>query len=129
VLFSFKVQAPANTPSTAPQWQRLPLDAGVIRKVVIQIPHGHAGLAHLRVFRGSSQVIPANEDEDLSGDGLILEFDEEWIPLLQPPYELLAEAWNEDDTYDHTFYLHLQLIRREEYLASKGMYFPGEGFV
>jgi len=129
MIYTFVVTVPANTTEENPIRQELALDKGVIRKFVVQIPPGHAGLCKFGIFRGDSQIWPKNRSEKLAGDGVLLIFDDEYYPLLQPPYSLFFVGWNEDELYDHSVYLYFQLLTKEEFLSQKGIYWPEEGFI
>jgi len=129
MIYAFDVTVPANTPEEDPYMEELELDYGIIRKVVIQIPTGHAGLCKFGLFRGDSQVWPRNRDEKFAGDGVVLTFDDEYYPILQPPYSLFFVGWNEDELYDHRVFLYFQLLTKEQYLTMKGVYWPEEGLV
>jgi len=129
MIYTFVVTVPANTPESDPVREELEMDKGVIRKLSIQIPPGHAGLCKFALFRGDSQVWPKNRDEKFAGDGVVLEFDDEYFPLLQPPYSLFFVGWNEDEVNDHKVFLYFQLLTREQYLSQQGVYWPEEGFV
>lgn len=129
MIYAFTVTVPANTPKEDAVWQELEMDYGVIRKLVVQIPTGHAGLCKFALYRGDSQVWPKNRDEKFSGDGVVLEFDEEYFPLLQPPFSIFFMGWNEDELYDHSVYLYFQLLTKEQYLAQRGVYWPEEGLI
>jgi len=129
MVFIFDITMPKNGSSTNQHVEHLKLDKGLIKMLIIQIPAGHAGLTHFAIYRGDSQVWPKNADKKFTGDNIVLPFDHEWYPLLVEPYELIFRGWNEDDTYDHTVYLYFQLLTKEQYLASKGVYWPEEGFV
>jgi hypothetical protein len=54
------------------------------------------------VFYHEHQLWPVSREEDLHGDAFPIEWDE-YEELFTPPYELVIKAWNEDDTYSHTF--------------------------
>ena len=129
MIYTFVVTVPANTTEENAVQQELKLDKGVIRKFAVQIPPGHAGLCKFAIFRGDSQVWPKNRDEKFAGDGILLSFDDEYYPLLQPPYSLFFVGWNEDELYDHSVYLYFQLLTKEEFLSQKGIYWPEEGFI
>ena len=129
MIYAFVVTVPANTPESDPVMEELEMDKGVIRKLSIQIPPGHAGLCKFALFRGDSQVWPKNRDEKFAGDGVVLEFDDEYFPLLQPPYSLFFVGWNEDELNDHKVFIYFQLLTREQYLSQQGVYWPEEGFV
>lgn len=129
MLYAFTVTVPANTPKEDPLWVPLELDYGIIKKFVVQIPPGHAGLCKFAIFRGDSQVWPKNRNEKLAGDGVVLSFDDEWVPLTQPPFMLWFMGWNEDELYDHSVFLYFQLLTKEQYLTQKGVYWPEEGYL
>jgi len=128
MVFAYRVVIPKNTSRDSPHFQELPLHKGVIKKLVVLIPYGHMGLTHFALLRGNAQVFPVNPDQKFSGDGLVLSFDEVNYPLLEEPYMLLFEGWNEDDTYDHAVYLYLQVMTKKEFMISKGVWWPEEGW-
>jgi len=129
MVFVFDITMPKNGSAQNQHVEHLKLDKGLIKMLIIQIPAGHAGLTHFALYRGDSQVWPKNADGKFVGDNIVLPFDHEWYPLLVEPYELIFRGWNEDDTYDHTVYIYIQLITREQFLTSRGVYWPEEGFV
>jgi len=104
VLFTFSITAPANTPQTAPAKKEMKLREGVITKISVLIPPGHAALAHLGIFDGETQIMPWGEGQWLEGDSETVPWEPDY-PLPSEPAKLEARAWNEDDTYDHTFYI------------------------
>jgi len=110
MLFTFSITAPANTPKDSPVTQTLKLRAGVITKIAVQIPAGHAALAHLAIKHGETTIIPWGDDQWLEGDDFDPKWDED-ILLPSEPAELTAVAWNEDDTYPHTFYIWIWIER------------------
>jgi len=79
---------------------------GVLRKVYILIPPGHQALAHLRVLRGETQIIP--DTGTIEGDGESLSFDE----YIEIPTEETwrIEVWNEDEVYRHCFYVRFEVV-------------------
>ena len=129
MVFVFDITMPKNGSAQNQHVEHLKLDKGLIKMLIIQIPAGHAGLTHFALYRGDSQVWPKNADGKFVGDNIVLPFDHEWYPLLVEPYELIFRGWNEDDTYDHTVYIYIQLITREQFLTSRGVYWPEEGYM
>jgi len=84
------------------------LKPGVLRKVYVLIPPGHQALAHLRILRGETQVIP--DVGTIEGDGESLSFDE----YIEIPTE---ETWklevvNEDSQYPHCFYVRFEVVSK-----------------
>ena len=128
MVFTFSVTLPKNGSRENQVEREIKLDKGLIKKLIVQIPAGHAGLTHFALYRGDSQVWPKNPNQKFVGDNITLTFDDEWYPILQPPYSLFFRGWNEDDTYDHTVYIYIQLITREQFLTSRGVYWPEEGY-
>lgn len=104
MLFTSSITAPPNTPKTAPVKRTMKLHAGVITKISVLIPPGHAALAHLGIFDGETQIMPWGEDQWLEGDSETVSWEPDY-PLPSEPAALEARAWNEDDTYAHTFYI------------------------
>ena len=103
---------PKSTPSTSPKVDRVELIGEVLERVVILIPSGHVGLTGLQIYYGDYQLIPQPKGEWLKGDNVLLN-----VPVMfeLPEYEtaLQLRGYNEDDTYDHTFYLYFITVSRE----------------
>lgn len=108
MLFSYKVEAPANTTYDNRVVQNLKVYRGIITRVLVLIPAGHHALAHLVLSIGETPIAPEHGVEGIRGDDQILPFllyhevtsDEEYIK---------AECWNEDDTYSHAFYVYVEI--------------------
>jgi hypothetical protein len=112
MLFTFVVKAPPNTPWNQPVTKELKLRPGVITKIAVLIPAGHQALAHLAIKYGETQVIPYGEDEWITGDDETLEWTEDY-ELAGEPVSLTASAWNEDDTYPHSFYIRIWVTKEK----------------
>jgi len=108
VFYVFPLTIPANTPETAKLKTILPLTAGTVKRVQIEFPAGHVGLTHLHVNRGLNQVWPTNPDASFKSSNETIPWEEEY-ELSTPPYQFEAYTWNDDDTYEHTITVRLQL--------------------
>jgi len=112
MLFVKYFNIPANTSKTSPKTDTVTLIGEVLERVIILIPSGHVGLTGLQIYYGDYQLIPRPADEWLKGDNVLLN-----VPLMfeLPEYEttLKLRGYNEDDTYDHTFYLYFITVSRE----------------
>ena len=108
MFYVFPITIPANTPDTAKLKTILPVTAGTVKRVMVEFPAGHVGLTHLHINRGLAQVWPTNPDASFKSSNETIEWAEEYV-LDTPPYQLEAYAWNEDDTYDHTITVRLEL--------------------
>jgi len=106
MLFTFSITAPANTPKTSPVKKTLKLRKGVITKISVLIPPGHAALGHLAILHGETQIMPWGEDQYLEGDGETITWEPDY-ELPSEPAVLEARAWNEDTAYEHTFYIRM----------------------
>jgi len=104
MLFTFSIEAPKNTPKENPVKKTLKLHAGVITKISILIPVGHAALARLAIYDGETQIIPWGEDQWIEGDGETITWEPDYV-LSSEPARLEARAWNKDEEYAHTFYI------------------------
>jgi len=75
---------------------------GVITRVSFRPRPGHSALLHCKVYYHEHQLWPVSREEDLHGDKFPIEWDD-YEEIFTEPYELKIVAWNEDDTYPHTF--------------------------
>jgi hypothetical protein len=106
MIFVHQITTPANTAKDSPLRTTMPIVLGTITRVLIFLPPGLSGLAHLKILWGLYQLFPSNEQGDFAGAGELIEWDEQ-ITIDTPPDELVAVTWNEDDTYDHTIIVHI----------------------
>jgi len=111
LIYEFRLTVPANTPKTAPKRLELRLTAGVITWLQWFWPPGTHQLGHARVLHHGRQLWPDAVSDDLTDDGHAPAMQEHY--RLTRPYRLLLEAWNEDDTYQHTFTLRFNLLPEE----------------
>lgn len=102
MFYSNEITVAASTTESSPSSTIVKASRGVIRKVIFQPRPGHNALLHVKVFYHEHQIAPVSRDEDLHGDTFPVEY-EEYEELFIPPYELKVVAWNDDDTYAHTF--------------------------
>lgn len=108
MMYSFSITIPANTPESAPTIQDIVLDVGIIHHVEIAFPDGCDGLVHAIIRKAIHHLWPSNTDEDISGNGALISFDEDYH-LDETPYTLTVEAWNEDTAYPHTIEVRLAM--------------------
>ena len=112
----FKViTVPANTPQTSPKRERIEVEGDYVYEVAYLIPSGHVGLTGLRLKYGDYQLLPRNVGEWVRGDDVYRSVKVRWY-FRSPKPLLTIEAYNEDDTYDHSFYIWIVTARRDEVL-------------
>lgn len=102
MFYSHTMTIDPSTPWNAPVEETIALSHGVITKVIFRSRPGQASLLHVKVFQGRHQIFPSSGDDDLHGNGETLEWGE-WLEINQKPFFLTISAWNDDDTYPHTF--------------------------
>jgi hypothetical protein len=107
--YDFTLTIPPNTPEDNPLRLTCPLNYGIINKLSVEFPPGCYRLAHIRIFDKLHQVWPTNIDSSIVGDTFPVEF-EEYYPVIEVPYELKIEAWNDDDTYQHSIVVRIGLL-------------------
>ncbi len=110
-FFHATVTVPKNTSEQNPLTDTIEIQFGVIHRVHISIPSGHAGLTGVRVLQGLHQVAPTSGSEWFSGDDAELDYNE-FIEVKEGPFSLTIEAYNLDDTYDHTFQVGIGVLPR-----------------
>jgi hypothetical protein len=108
MLYSFPVGIGVFTDKVDAYHVPLEMTAGKITRVMVQFPAGHLGLTHLIILDGLHQLWPSNEGEDFSTSDETITWLEDY-DLTEPPYTLTAWGWNEDDTYDHTITVRIEL--------------------
>jgi hypothetical protein len=111
--YNFTIKVPKNTARDQPVKTELELMKGIIAGGQIFFPAGCQGLAHVTINDSLGQLYPANAADTFHGDNGS-------IPLVgrhlldSSPFKLSAYAWNEDDTYDHTIQITVNLLTPEE---------------
>ena len=119
MFFDFPITTSANTAKANAISTVLDLTAGIIYQVDVLFPGGAAGLLHVQIFNGITQVWPSNPGESFYSDQEKITFSEAYTEL-QTPFILTAKTWNLDDTYDHTVRLRfavstpLQTVTKEK---------------
>lgn len=94
-LYEFDLTVPLNTLAAAPVEAELPLHPGVITKFSIQFPAGCVGMVHARILREGSVIMPNNADNDIKGDNIVVESEED-LDITGRPHSVIAQAWSPD---------------------------------
>lgn len=102
MFYSKSITIPPNTPEANAVETSVALSHGIVTKVIFRPRPGHAALLHCKVFHRRHQIFPSSGDDDLHGDTFPVEW-EEWYEVPEKPFYLEIRAWNDDDTYPHTF--------------------------
>lgn len=102
----------------------LKITKGLIWLMEVDFPSGSMGLAHVQLFDGSYQLLPASPGKTLSGDGRLLRYDDLYLKEAAP-FELVIVSWNEDELWDHTIQVRVGLASTRLFMAR---YLPSVGW-
>jgi len=114
--YSFNLTIPPNTTELEPETLTCHLTYGTISKVSVAFPPGPKALAHLVILHQEHQVWPTNPDESYAWDNHVIEFESEY-DLNTAPYDIKLVGWNNDDTYEHTVTVGINVLRGRYALA------------
>jgi len=117
--YSYAVKTTANTSKVNAVETRLKLTAGTIKQVWMVHPEGCHGLAYAAIFLGGHQLYPHNPDEAYHGNDVPMIFEDNFE--LESPAILALKTWNLDDTYDHTLYLRITVLRPKIDVAQQAL--------
>lgn len=100
------VTIPINTPISNPKVDSLQVDIPHISQVIIRIPPGVQGLAGVRLLDDFFPIVPANAESWVTGAEEIVSINMDY-ELKGLEKRIRIEGYNTDNTYDHTFYIHV----------------------
>lgn len=112
MYLGYKITVPANTLESDPLETLIEIDWGLINYFSYYIPMGAAGLTHFVVEYHESQIFPDDPDENFSVCGSLVEYNPRAF-VRTSPLLLKISAWNLDDTYEHSIYLHIGTQRTD----------------
>lgn len=108
MLYVYKAEAPANTTYANRTKTELTVYRGIITSIKVLIPAGHHALAHLVILHGSTNLAPEHGVEGIYGEDTTIEITP-YLEITSDKDKLIAEVWNEDDTYSHAFYIYVEI--------------------
>jgi hypothetical protein len=104
-------------PASTEEKFEIEIEGDVITYVRIRFPPGPNGLLKVSIFYGIKQIFPYEEGTFFAGDDELIEWQEYW-ELPEERTTLRIRAVNGDDTYDHAFYLVINVQKKEHTTAS-----------
>ena len=111
MIYEFTINTPIITSITAKQKTVLRLERGMIDDLFINFPPGSSGLLYLHINHALTQAFPKTL-KYFHGDNILYEFHDVDYPLLNPPFELEAYTWNDDDTFAHELDIIIEISKR-----------------
>lgn len=109
MIFRFGITTPASTASSSKLATPLKIARGIIHHLDVQFPPGPSGLLHLHINNSLHQVFPYNTGEAYAADNVNISF-RDYIPHLEPPFELTAYTWNTDTVNDHFIIIRIGVL-------------------
>ena len=110
MIYKLDINLPANTAILSATDTTMRLTKGRIKKVEVYFPWGCAGLVGIQVIRKTWQLAPLTRGEWLKGNDLLLSHTYDY-DLGVEPYDLVIKGYNIDDTYEHTPFVIIEIIR------------------
>jgi hypothetical protein len=126
------ISTPKNTLESDPLFTTIKLTRGRLSGGTIYFPLGPAGKLHFLARIGVHQIIPFNTGQNLRLDDCVFPLSL-GLDLLEPPFELICETWNDSTLYDHalTLNLHIEPMVDAEHdiktLINKFWFYGGQG--
>jgi len=102
MFYKISYSVPPNTSILSPNWQKLQIRKGRIKKFIIYTPLEAADLLRYRVEYHGMQLIPYSGKGWMYGIFSPTTFEVEY-QILEPPYVLDIYAYNDDDLYEHEY--------------------------
>lgn len=103
---------PAQTPEETPLIRRLVLTKGIIKNILVGFPPGACALCHVQIYDKGWQLVPWTPGESLAWDDYVFDLLLNY-PLVAEPYELVILAWNDDDSYEHSIFVGMNMEEGE----------------
>jgi len=102
------ISTPKNTLEANALITTMKLTKGRLTGGSLFFPSGPAGKLHFIARIGVHQIIPFNTGQNLRLDDCVFPFSL-GFDLLEPPFELDCETWNDSTLYDHVLTLILNI--------------------
>lgn len=102
------INTPKNTTESNPVLTPIKLTKGRLTGASLYFPSGPAGTLHFIARIGIHQIVPFNTGQNLRLDDCVLPLSL-GFELVEPPYELVCQTWNDSTLYDHALTLVLYL--------------------
>lgn len=99
--YSFDFTIPASTLTTLPYEQKIPLDVGIIRQIIIRFKSGCHNRVFVGIYDSLEQIAPAKSTEAIYGDNTIFNIPMSY-KMNAKPYELIFKGWSPGTRYPHT---------------------------
>lgn len=107
--YSYDILVPADTGQDDPYTENLRLTPGTLTQVIVRFRAGCHNRVYVAMYESLFQIVPAYGGEAIYADNQTIVIPMNY-PVIEPPYELLVQAWSPGTFYDHTLSLWLDLL-------------------
>jgi len=114
VVFSI----PPNTAKDSPYEEKVEIEGIVWTKLHVLIPDSHRGRVGFSIWYGDERIVPKGPNEWIEGNRAFFTLDVNW-KLPEEVTKLVLKGYNLWDTYNHAFYLTLDVEDRISYSLLK----------
>lgn len=94
----------------------LKISKGLVYQWELYFPPGSSGLLHVRILDGSYCLLPSTPSESFAGDNVKFTYEDLYLKQSEP-FELYIDHWNEDEDYNHKFFVHVGMVSKDVYKA------------
>jgi len=101
MIHTIPITVSSNVAPANPSVTILKLSACIITACAIEFPSGCSWLVGVRIKEKEHQLYPTTPDQWICSDGQLIRWDDN-TQIVDAPYELVIETYNEDEIYDHT---------------------------
>ena len=112
MLHSKHITLAANKTEAQATRTRFKVNIGVIYRVWLTFPAGCSGLVNVRMYHQGHPFLPVDKYAYIVGDNYTFVYPV-FFEILTQPEEIIIEAWNTDDTYNHTVHVQFLIIPKE----------------
>ncbi len=116
MIYKIELTVPANTAKVDFVSDTMKLTKGVIKVISVYFPWGCAGLVGIQIIRRTWPLMPLTRGEWMTGNELLHSYNYNFN-LTTQPYELIIRGYNLDDSYEHTPFIIIEILKGDRSIA------------
>ena len=110
---------PANTAKADARETSIRVGGGILHSIIVSIPPGSRNLAHCQLRQASYFILPRNEDEDIEGDHVNVNY-REWYAMKAAENTLTMRTWNTDEKHAHRIRMLIGVLPKDVMEVEEG---------
>ncbi len=116
MIYKIELTIPADTAKADFIVDTMKLTKGLIKVISVYFPWGCAGLVGIQIIRRTWPLMPLTRGEWLTGNELLHSYNYNYN-LSTQPYELIIRGYNLDDSYEHTPFIIIEILKGDRSIA------------